>query len=1252
MISIIGFTCLLELAVVVVHSISQRNFGLVVDNGSGVLQIGSKFTPTLLATIYVFLVSVLLDDVKRTEPFARLSSPGGAPANFSVHWTADAWWDALWGSLPLHGRKTSWAMLCAALSFILGFLVVSPLSSSLIVSQTIILTQEKHFAQLNTRPKMPLKAKPFSETYFRSIASILRNVSTSAWIRDDYTVIPFWPASINDAPLGPILPSGDETWKATTAVYSVDLNCEKLQTKHVSVPESSLSSITITLISQTGCEIRYTYGDDLYFIDGSIVWTAPTDTSNVSSSYSIRDGESNPAHCSQNEYYFAQVGDPEVNTTVVGEACRASYYTGDAVVTAKLINGQSTIQIDEQQYYTNRQPISPTTVDISTFQNASVSADWAIHLSAWEVVRYTRGLDNNVVGPGNLLAALYDFSPKLMAEESLDRRRDLIQRVKRRFFGELLRDCFDEAQAHNAIQIHPASATSMAKILPDDPGTIRSFSDMPAAAGSEDKAILSKYRYAFEEGKMRLLVPEARTGTHNTSDNTLKDGQTHPDAGSARSKKVRKSAVLGIASLATLLVTLTMVLIAILTLYIYSKGHKLYQKAFAYTVSVSVKGVDLGDVNPASILTTLVAIIIGLWWGSLDTNLRRTQPFLAMAKGPVIASKGASISYRSSYLLWASTRAAKRKHWVLFLVCNGTFLTQILTIAMSSLWSRQPEMISIPEQAPKALELRHVPIVVTGVLSTDPRGSDKRSTALSNLYGDLKASWIYGAVVQLSLNGPEPSWSSKGWNFVLVDLASTNTQNTSIRSTLQSLNSTHDFLTKATLNTSAIRGRLECTEYPFTDTAELWMSNWKLPADKKLDPDISHAYELNNELIIGEYFDTIIDDFGNSTTTLFTSDRRLQCCSNTTSDRNNQASIGYWSPNLAGTPYPHITNVWPANFTVKWIRGHAIEAKLSELDGTNVTADERVPINCVPVFETANASVTVDARNGRVEDMYAWTSDFLAYKQPGISETFTDVNMTTSHGILFILGLLGAADLENLIGATRIDDTEERLEEQTFNIREPGMNMDYMTYAMLSLVGKNHSALLDTFSTFFQHFVNNNINMTSGDIGEPVPEFSNDTKIIPKKVTPIIISQPMEVLSMSEPAAWLCIVILFYLIITSVLLAIAARRYNRLLLRPVNSIADIAYLVAGSHDLLKVAKERSLESLKHDYTIKAKLDWFTTNQGDRRWGIELVDKPDSTASRTPSRESDATLISSDNSAAEEEASWYDTTVSEIMAIGV
>ncbi|KAJ3574639.1 hypothetical protein NPX13_g4295 [Xylaria arbuscula] len=1348
------FACLLEIAVVVVHSISWRNAGLVTDNGSGILQVGSKFAPTLLATIYVFLASVLLDDVKRTEPFARLCSPDGAPADLSVSWTADAWWDALFNSFPNRRKKTSWALLCATLAFIFGFTIISPLSSSLIVSQTVIMNQKTQFRQLNIGPERPIKTQPVSETYYRTISSILRNVTTSAWISDKYAIVPFWPTSIDTAPLGPILFDTDQSWEATTLIFSTELICEPIRlinTSDTKVDGGDLSLLdgkNATISSQgEGCSINLQYGELGYFaLFGGIVWATLNEAWGDSANVAMSGGNK----CSQDEFYISAI--PSAETFIVGEACKASYFVGRSIARVSLVNGQTLVHIDERQYYANREPMPQTIGNESTLQSAFLSSDWGVHLSASDITMYSQAGDTTRVvyeGPGNILGAVYDFSPDGMRADSAERRMNITQRIKQRFFGELVRDTFNEYQFDEltdtsgiiitsprrlvvvsavaitlevilliiivllsttfvltrptrrplGLSADPTPTMNIGKLLSDDDKTMRTFLGSTPGTKDDAKATLIGHQYRIEGGKLRLV--SGKPTSNDTNTNSTHIGPRKDLSQSQKSKdEPDNPTIFGIWSLLLLIVLLTSVMISILTLYIYSLKHNLYQKAFVYTVSVSFGGVDLGDVNPASILTTL--------------------PFLALAMGPVPGYKGASISYRSSYLLWASFQAAKRKHW----------RDPPVTIAMSSLWSRQPGEISVTMQIPKTLDLRQVPILSTGQVSHSPRGLDRRSTGLANLFGNLRASWVYGAVVQLSLNGPEPSWSSQGWNFVPVDLTPTkNDGSTLLHTTKNASSSVDSWLTKVTLETEGIRGRLECSEYDFLDNTSLWLTEWRLPEGAKLNPQISHGYELSRNLYLGLYDpntyywypsqepESDLEDLDHRRTTLFSSDRRLQCCQNGTGDDISQASIGYWSPNLVNpqTYYPAISESWPANFTVKWIRGRAVEANLLKSRGAEevrliwTERPQITALNCMPVIETANASVTVDATNGRVLDFrlssepqgdeFAWTDDFLAYRTPdGYSYTETDVNMTTSHGILFTLGLLGAADLENFIGATFIGDVPgseafaiseaERLEEQTFNIRQSGLNVDYMSYAMLSLANNNHSALLDaevlrsaaqkTFSTFFQHYVNNNVSLVSGgyvyqssgerlptDIGEPFEgNFPNKTTTTTTagsdandngtaKMVNSVVSRPMEILSMSEPAAWICVFILGYLITTCILLTIASRNYNRLLLQEVNSIADVASLIAGSNRLLKAARERSLENLKHDDVFEAILDWFLTEQGDLRWGIEIVGKPDASGSPARSMRDSLEFMHSEGSDSdtEEDARWYETVVSEIMAVG-
>lgn len=71
-----------------------------------------------------------------------------------------------------------------------------------------------------------------------------------------------------------------------------------------------------------------------------------------------------------------------------------------------------------------------------------------------------------------------------------------------------------------------------------------------------------------------------------------------------------------------------------------------------------------------------------------------------------------------------------------------------------------------------------------------------------------------------------------------------------------------------------------------------------------------------------------------------------------------------------------------------------------------------------------------------------------------------------------------------------VDYRDEDLTDEMFNSRLPGLNLDYMSWAMFTLVQRNPRALLDhmtlqtaaknVFSTLFQHYASNNVTLTDG----------------------------------------------------------------------------------------------------------------------------------------------------------------------------
>ncbi|KAI1360722.1 hypothetical protein F5Y08DRAFT_39755 [Xylaria arbuscula] len=1321
---IIAFTAVLEIAVVVVHVISARQKGIVADDGSGIITILSKFIPTLLAVIHGILLSILLIDVKRTQPFANLASPAGASAKQSLSWIADAWWESLFASLPKSRvKKTNWALLCATVAFIFCFLLLSPFSSTLLVSQDVLFVEERAFSQLDISSALPLQADALGTTYFRTVGSLLQNVTTSAWITDHRAVLPFWPSTIGSAPLGPIISDSAQTWSARTTVFDVEMECDQMNlvefvTIQLDPKEHPLNlAHRARLLSPSGCDLNLTVeeGEDLSSFGGA-VWSNLRGFNGTNIGF-VFDTPSNVSGCTQDEIILLSGYLPEAtfaNATFTGQVCKTSYYMGNPNVAVTLSNSATLLEIDESEYLSIRKPIPSTFANVTSFQHVFLNnTNWEVHLK--KPLKSTRPY---AFAPAIMLSAIYDLSvEKMVADPSFTQ---TAGRVKQRFFGELLRDVFDTASGSDAIKTtgivtdtrrrvvvvpsaaiiieislflqllllstvfittriskrplglfaDPAPPLRVAKLISNEAGTLQSLKGLHGTSPRELEHLLSNKRYQLSQGQISLVADEGPEDIIDMASSQEQESQGHGLQSSTFPKQ--QALTLSIWVFLLLIFLLAAVLTVIAYLYWYSDTVGLYQTAFIYAFDISVGGLDLGAVNPASLITTLVAVIIGLWWGSLDTALRKIQPYLILAKTPStqLRSEAVSISYISSYLLWGAWRALKRRHWVLALVCTGAFLSEILTIVMSSLWTRAGGSLPHAVNVSRQLELRQVPQVSAGVEQFTSHAGNYKQTVISDLFDSMRTSWIYGAAVQTSLNGLEPPWSSRGWSFIPYDLSMV--PNTTLQHTRDEV-LIPKYSTNATIDTSAIRARLECSPYEYLDLEDsrFWLTEWDLTNTSRWARDMnavsmSRGFELGltddydnigkeNVLL---YLDQEPDLEGNYTT-FFVNNKRFQCCENKTNGQIDSGSVGYWSPNLRnGSFYPDFAGTWPANFTVKWIHGTPVEGYCRndtkfECEPALMWADRprMAALNCMPIIETADATVTVDASDGNVVDFvirgepqpdeYAWSEDFTKHKYNDSSGF--DINITTSHGILFVTALLGAADLDEVQGTdlnNRITESES-LEDQTFNIRQPGLNVDLMTYSMLSLVNYDHEALLDletlqrtaqqTFTALFQNYASTNVSFGNGgyvfqpleeklpaDLDGPVKRSSRADTAPANGTVVMHIARPVELLKISKTAAWICLSILAYLIVVGVILTIASwRYYSSLLLRRINSIADVAVLMAGSERLLGLARETAVNKMKLDAGTRVRLGWFNDTNGTTRWGIEVVGEEQSGTKEIP-----------------------------------
>ncbi len=469
-----------------------------------------------------------------------------------------------------------------------------------------------------------------------------------------------------------------------------------------------------------------------------------------------------------------------------------------------------------------------------------------------------------------------------------------------------------------------------------------------------------------------------------------------------------------------------------------------------------ISDVHLSTIATYSIIPTLLAVCVGLWWGSMETDFRTLQPYLAMTRRPVTFANGVNLSYQSSYLLWAAIKAAFHSHWLLTFVCTGAFfsqacmmafLTQTLkisdhptvTVTMSALWQEVYEYRNSSIMLQQNLELRTIPSWMT-TSTNDPSGlydgvvlAD--ASVLSSLYGQLQTNWLYSAIIQMSLNGTEPAWSSEGWSFVPIDLSSLNDvrtdQNPADGSDSSDAANTSGRLLNAlvTVTTPAVRARLQCSPYEALSNVSSWVtaqdftntSIWNVTANPSY-PRLGYTLGCGVLMILKPNYSSPYPCDYEEYTSFLAHDSEVQCCENNTAGSNGEAIVAYWSPNSKSS-----TETASNNFTVKWIHGKPVAG----FQKTNVTYEpyeDYVPftvwpqntvmawpevprmaaLNCMPIISKASASVIVDQHSGRVQsfsilgdlvdDDSAWTDSFVAHNSQSSEDYGGDgdnMNVTT-----------------------------------------------------------------------------------------------------------------------------------------------------------------------------------------------------------------------------------------------------------------
>lgn len=578
-----------------------------------------------------------------------------------------------------------------------------------------------------------------------------------------------------------------------------------------------------------------------------------------------------------------------------------------------------------------------------------------------------------------------------------------------------------------------------------------------------------------------------------------------------------------------------------------------------------------------------------------------------------------------------------------------------MAIAVSALWEKELYTIEEEVTVSQSFQLRELPFV-TERLSYF--GSSFKADILRPLFKDLRASWMYSAALQFSVNAAQPAWSRDGWTFVPVHLPISPSANTSERSTSEQKRLI-DY-TSFSVEVPAISAQLHCSTLLNTVSEDSWLLEVNTTQIKLWNNRTSNSrpwregWKLMNHITTN---DNITMSLGNPPitrsfplkTNVLASGITPVCCGVGVDEPPQQAVLAHWS----AMEYCDESNTYQGdtpNVTIKWIVGDAPVSVFDE-GQPQLPAELIWPkpprlymLNCAPHFETATAKVDLDPFTLQVQNYtlltpvspfpYAMSDDFVL--RDNNSTGVKPQNITTSFGFMFKEALIRASQLNYLGGCDNEGNAcAESLDDRTFNFREPGINMDFMSKSMLTIANGSIETLLNydlmaaaanqTFAIFFKHFASSSVDM-GGDGGWV---FQRPTEKIRKDLSPpvrsdviqltqyevkqaakpsiaAILTREREALRMSAIAVWLSLVVLMWLVVTTALIANMKHRYFSPLRRKFETVSDILLMLVDSEKYLDFTRQAETDLDGAKVAARMKLGWFASKSGEMKWGVEMV----------------------------------------------
>lgn len=763
----------------------MKHHSLGKDDGSSGMLFAWRFTPTVIAVLFAQAVSMVFNDIRVTEPYARMARLGGGPAPSTVFYSPKFVWSTLIEgfSKAKNDGRFNWTFICSSLAYIVAVFGISPLSSSFLTSQDVVVPRAATITRM-APSSSPLRLSSDRDTFVRTTNFLLQNLTATAWISNSFVALPFRPIDEPEAlRLGSVSSSVPGTWTAITSVYGHEHRCDEMSisppifanqsftapAKEGGLVYGTVEMATINLSVEGGCHHSITVEPSkAAFQYSDIEWT-----NNWTSVYAIDEDSGEPKYITfrdknhtyldivpevsstspwlrinstpecegKNFVYIMQpiiLTDPfsktQPNTVTVEDPrrrallCSSSFYAAEIPVTMSLSRGISSFSFSNDEYMRKRTALSQDDFDIAKYNDLLYKSDWLQYINS---IQADSGPQVVTPHASLVLLAMYGNNvTRFFDDPSLS---ENIGLVSSRLFGEVIQTSILQANASQAeviqgetnfiqrrvvvvkgvgvtiavllgvcfcflvVLIASTRRESRPLNLRRDPSTVLGVIDALRLAerdvtlwrplwGKSRKQTMAILKHKrFETGAdMPLRTISTESVNHSsTGPKPLKrwwTGLARSATGSSNpnTNPDWRPRVIRLRMLLAFLGCLVVFLIAITVLRSFARRGKLHQSLFVFETTLSFLNGPLSTIAPFSILPTLFAVAIGVWWDALDQLFRSLQPYLSMAEpGGTKPSQGPNLSYQYSYWFWAAAKAAKNKHWVLVLVTLGSTLSQL-----------------------------------------------------------------------------------------------------------------------------------------------------------------------------------------------------------------------------------------------------------------------------------------------------------------------------------------------------------------------------------------------------------------------------------------------------------------------------------------------------------------------------------------------------------------------------------------------